>query len=141
MAIQIPADGIQLPQIGHFNESIAVRVVARVPRVSCIVWSIAVVVAVQLFCCLPHGYGECENAICIFVPYYDVVVACGLSLPHYLVPTSARRKVVVTKARKHPAASIVENHNCTCRFTPSSTSNIDSLVKTRFEEVPAIQHI
>ena len=53
VAIKVPADGIQLHQIGHFNESIAVRVVARVPRVSCIVWSVAVIVAVQLFRCLP----------------------------------------------------------------------------------------
>ena len=67
--------------------------------------------------CLPHGYGEYENAKCIFVPYYNVIVASGRSLPPYLVPTSHQRKVVVPKARKHPATSVVESHSYNRRVT------------------------
>ena len=46
-----------------------------------------------------------------FVPYHNVIVPSGQSLPHYLVPNPLLRKVVVIKARKHPAASVVESHN------------------------------
>ena len=63
------------------------------------------------FRCFPLGYRECEIAKCIFVPYYNVVVPSGHSVPDYLVPNPLLRKVVVIKAHKHPAASVVESHN------------------------------
>ena len=56
VAIQVPANATKLHQTRHFNESIAARVVAGVPRVRCIAWSVAVVVSVQRFRCLPPGY-------------------------------------------------------------------------------------
>ena len=70
------------------------------------------VVSVQLFHCFPVGYGERDRAICHCVPYYNVIVPSGHSLPHHLV---LRTKDVVVKARKLLAASVKESQNWTRR--------------------------
>ena len=71
------------------SEAVVVYIVSFQPALGdlsdfnggCIVRCVVMVVSLQRFRCLPLGYREFAGAFCISVPYYNVIVPSGHSLP------------------------------------------------------------